>query len=109
MVMAACAMGWKRGVFANLRVRHLIPPDRLTTDYLVRLAEGIRFSSYVLDILYHLRPPPPPTDLWWWCRYYCALVTKFGRKRKFFCATKNAQRRARIAYESMHGGEPLAC
>jgi hypothetical protein len=37
------------GIIADLKLRHLIPPERLTLDYLSRLVEGIHFSSTLLD------------------------------------------------------------
>lgn len=40
------------GLIASLKLTHLIAPERLTEDYLVRLAEGIHFSSTLLDSEY---------------------------------------------------------
>ena len=37
------------GLIASLKLTHLISPERLTVDYLVRLSEGIFFSAVVLD------------------------------------------------------------
>lgn len=49
--LAACACDLDLGVglIAALKVTHLIPPERLTANYLCRLAEGIHFSSTLLD------------------------------------------------------------
>jgi len=54
--LAACACDIDLGVglIAALKLTHLIPPERLTEDYLTRLAEGIYFSAVVLA---HLRSP----------------------------------------------------
>jgi glycosyltransferase involved in cell wall biosynthesis len=52
MAACACDIGLGVGLFSALKLTHLIPPDRLTEDYLVRLTEGIYFSSVVLA---HLR------------------------------------------------------
>jgi hypothetical protein len=49
----ACDIGLGVGLIASLKLTHLIPPERLTEDYLARLAEGIFFSAVILD---HLRP-----------------------------------------------------
>jgi hypothetical protein len=44
----ACDIGLGVGLIASLKLTHLIPPDRLTESYLVRLTEGIYFSAVVL-------------------------------------------------------------
>jgi glycosyltransferase involved in cell wall biosynthesis len=45
----ACDIGLGLGLIAALKLQHLIPPQRLTVDYISRLAEGIAFSSTLLD------------------------------------------------------------
>jgi glycosyltransferase involved in cell wall biosynthesis len=49
--LAACACDLNLGVglVSALKLTHLIPPGRLTIDYLARLTEGIYFSSTLLD------------------------------------------------------------
>lgn len=48
--LAACACDLNLGVglFCALKLTHLMPPQRLTEDYLCRLVEGIEFSSIIL-------------------------------------------------------------
>jgi glycosyltransferase involved in cell wall biosynthesis len=103
LVLCACDLGLYRGMFKDLSLDHLIPPRRLTEEYLLRITEGIRFSCYILDML---RPPhkiPPPVNAWWWFKLGCDCLVKFGRKRRFYLANKRAQRRARELYESLKG------
>lgn len=102
MALLACAQGWQRGVFPELRMKHLIPPERLTEEYLVRLTEGILFSGFVVKVLHHLPVTPPPINAWWRLKYLCDMATKFGRKRRFYQAAKRAQRRARQLYEELN-------
>jgi glycosyltransferase involved in cell wall biosynthesis len=45
----ACDLGLGVGLIATLTLTHLIPSQRLTLDYLSRLAESIQFSSVILD------------------------------------------------------------
>lgn len=45
----ACKLGLGVGLVAALKLQHLMPPERLSADYLIRLAEGIHFSSTLLD------------------------------------------------------------
>jgi glycosyltransferase involved in cell wall biosynthesis len=49
LAACACDLGLGAGLIVDLKLQHCIPPDRLTTDYLSRLAEGITFSSVILD------------------------------------------------------------
>jgi glycosyltransferase involved in cell wall biosynthesis len=45
----SCDIGLGVGIMAALKLQHLMPPGRLTADYLARLAEGIHFSAVLLD------------------------------------------------------------
>lgn len=49
---AACDLGLAVGLMSALRLTHLIPPERLSADYLARLAEGTHFSAALLDAAY---------------------------------------------------------
>ena len=55
LAACACALGLGVGRIASLKLTHLIPPGRLTVDYLERLAEGIHYSSVLLDWEYGIR------------------------------------------------------
>ena len=48
MAACACDIGLGVGIVSDLRLTHLISPERLSEDYLTRLAEGIYFSAVVL-------------------------------------------------------------
>lgn len=49
LAACACDIGLGVGLIASLKLTHLISPERLTEDYLVRLCEGIFFSAVILD------------------------------------------------------------
>lgn len=49
LAACACDIGLGVGLISALKLTHLIPPERLTEDYLARLSEGIQFSSTLLD------------------------------------------------------------
>ncbi len=49
LAACACDVGLGVGLFRSLSLEHLIPPERLTEGYLARLAEGIEYSSVLLD------------------------------------------------------------
>lgn len=58
LAACGCDLGLGVGLVAALHLTHLIPPERLTVTYLSRLAEGISFSSVMLDQLWGLDPQP---------------------------------------------------
>lgn len=60
--LTACALGLGYGVFAELRMIHLIPKDRLTENYLLRLEEGIAFSSTLLQVKHNGATMSPPSS-----------------------------------------------
>lgn len=49
LAATACKLELGVGLISSLKLTHLISPERLTEDYLARLAEGIHFSSTMLD------------------------------------------------------------
>jgi hypothetical protein len=55
LAACACDIGLGVGLVASLKLTHLIPPERLTVEYLARLAEGIHYSSTLLDSEYGIR------------------------------------------------------
>jgi len=52
--LTACQAGFGTGVFARLKLKHLIPLARLEENYLVRLVEGVSYSTRAMD---HLNSP----------------------------------------------------
>lgn len=58
LAACACKVGLGVGLIASLKLTHLIPPERLSVDYLARLAEGIGFSSTLLDWEYGIQTRP---------------------------------------------------
>jgi hypothetical protein len=58
LAACACPLGLGVGLMPSLGLDHLIPRQRLTADYLVRLAEGISVSATVLDAYWGLPTAP---------------------------------------------------
>jgi hypothetical protein len=58
LAACACDIGLGVGLVSALKLTHLIPPVRLTEDYLTRLAEGIAYSSILLDKERGITHPP---------------------------------------------------
>ena len=49
MALTACDIGLGTGLFRDLQLTHLIPPNRLQEDYLLRLIEGLTYSVAILE------------------------------------------------------------
>jgi Glycosyl transferase family 2 len=93
LACCACASGLGVGIVAALKLTHLIPPERLTEEYLAKLAEGIHYSGAVLDHLYGLSIPKPSfaRRIWGW-RY---LIFLRFRSMKVAKAVERGRNRAR--------------
>jgi GT2 family glycosyltransferase len=59
LAACACDLGLGVGLIASLKLTHLISPQRLTLDYLARLAEGIQYSGALLDYFWNGKLEPP--------------------------------------------------
>lgn len=53
----ACDIGLGTGVFKALKLTHLIPPNRLKEEYLLKLTEGIAYSGVILESFRGRIPP----------------------------------------------------
>jgi glycosyltransferase involved in cell wall biosynthesis len=49
LAFTACDMGLGTGQFTSLKLTHLIAPERLKEEYLIKLSEGLCFSSTILE------------------------------------------------------------
>jgi len=48
-----CGLGFGKGVFAQLSLRHLIPPERCEESYLLRAIEGHAYSEWLHHWVLH--------------------------------------------------------
>lgn len=93
LASCACDLGMGVGLFAGLKLGHLIPAERLTEEYLLRLAEGIGYSGAILD---SFRPSAPPPRHW--SRRVIDLfryLRKDAREKRVYRAHTRGQARAR--------------
>jgi len=51
LALTSLEFGLGTGVFSLLKLTHLIPSQRLRPDYLIRLAEGLGYSSVLLEFV----------------------------------------------------------
>jgi glycosyltransferase involved in cell wall biosynthesis len=61
LACTACDIGLGTGLFTSLKLTHLIPPNRLKEDYLLKLAEASGYSSVIVESLRGKYPNLPPT------------------------------------------------
>jgi glycosyltransferase involved in cell wall biosynthesis len=97
LAICACDVGLGMGLFSSLKLTHLIPPTRLTEDYLAKLLEGLAYSSIVLDSFRTFgstasvngksaarKELTKLADL-------ARLLTRNGRERRFFRAVRSGE------------------
>ncbi|MBR8832767.1 MAG: glycosyltransferase [Stigonema ocellatum SAG 48.90 = DSM 106950] len=93
LAYTACDIGLGTGQFTSLKVTHLIPPSRLSEDYLLRISEGLSYSGTVLE---YFRGKLPATPTWKSSSIYLLyLRLRYGvRRRRFYEATQKGLRQA---------------
>jgi glycosyltransferase involved in cell wall biosynthesis len=89
----ACQMGYEIGTFPELRLLHLIPSERVSEDYLVRLIGATDFSGFLLNYKWHGVVPKSPFSL-----YNMAAFAKHtlldGRTERRICLARTRARSA---------------
>jgi glycosyltransferase involved in cell wall biosynthesis len=50
---AACRLGFGMGIFPQLRLTHLIPKERVTEDFLLRMQEGLDTTYWLMRYKWH--------------------------------------------------------
>jgi hypothetical protein len=91
-------MGMDAGVFARLELIHLIPPERLTEDYLLRLCKSLAMSSLLLRLVRGIPVRRLPRGVKWWSKLAYDSARKWGRERRFYLAHARGQRAALRAF-----------
>lgn len=101
LCFTAIAHGYGVGLFARLKLTHLIPRNRINLDYLLRLQESMGFSWAVLNYLYEgpasLAPRSPISRLGAWVRF----LAMNGTARRFELAGRRGRERARQLVQSI--------
>jgi glycosyltransferase involved in cell wall biosynthesis len=94
LAICACDLGLGMGLFAALKLTHLIPGDRLTEDYLERLLEGLAFSDLVLKSFRANQVLPPQRKLSTTAADALRLLLRNRRDRRFFRAVRRGEANA---------------
>jgi glycosyltransferase involved in cell wall biosynthesis len=90
--LTACDMGLGTGLFASLRLTHLIRAERVREPYLLKLLEGQVYSSHVLGAARGRRPMPPswPRLIWG----HVVALRRGSREFRFYRASLRGARAA---------------
>lgn len=101
LALTACEMGMETGLFARLKLTHLMPPQRLTEDYLLRLARGVAMSSLLMRLDRGTPVGRLPQGFKWWTKFLYDCARKWGRKRRFYIAQALGKRDALRTFIAM--------
>ena len=101
IALTAGDMGMKVGLFARLELKHLIPPERLTEEYLLRLRRGVMTSFWLLQFLRGKGLHRLPKGVKWWTKFIYDSARKRGRQRRFYMAEALGKRDAWIRFAGL--------
>jgi GT2 family glycosyltransferase len=105
LAWTACAMGFGMGQFKELKLKHLIPPERLTEDYFCRMYEGKGYTGVMLGRLWTRRDPEAVYEGFWnllrmgWRRFRADW-----KGRRFLAAKRRGEARARQQLQGISSG-----
>lgn len=102
LALTACDMELDMGLFARLRLTHLIPPERLTEEYLLRLRRDGIMSLWLLRFIRGKRLARLPQGLKWWTKFLYDALRKRGRARRFYMAEVLGKRDAWKMFAALH-------
>ncbi len=94
MALTACDMGMATGVFRRLEITHLIPPERMSEEYLLRVCRGAAMSALLLQLVRGTPVRRLPQGFKWRTRFLYDCARKWGRKRRFYLAEVRGKRDA---------------
>jgi glycosyltransferase involved in cell wall biosynthesis len=90
-----CSRGFGIGIFPALKLTHLIPQNRISEDYLLRLGEGAMVSNFLLDYKWSNIIPETPFDLGGMLSIAKTLLLRRGFDRSMRFAGVRAALKAR--------------
>jgi glycosyltransferase involved in cell wall biosynthesis len=94
LAICACDIGLGMGLFPELKLKHLIPPGRLTEDYLVKLVEGLAYSAVVLNSFRSNNGNGASGSLSSKLGDVARLLIRNRRERRFFRAIRSGETKA---------------
>jgi hypothetical protein len=91
----ACSIGFGVGIFTTLKMRHLIPKERLSASYLVSLKESLGFADVLLTYKWEGRLPRSPLSPLGVLRVLTDIFRVRGMSRRMYLANLRGIIRAR--------------
>ena len=106
----ACKIGYGRGVFPELKLTHLIPKERVSDSYFVRLLEETHLSGLVLAYKWQGILPTSPFSVRGILSIIKSLIIRRGFDRRVYFANLRATLKARrmlneLRRESLHAND----
>jgi glycosyltransferase involved in cell wall biosynthesis len=97
----ACQMGLGKGVFAELKLTHIIPQERMKPEFLVKMTEGNTRSWAFIRGMVDSEPPIPPRTLAHRIKIWMEAFRKRGLDRQLLLAEDRGtwQGWKRVAHE----------
>jgi glycosyltransferase involved in cell wall biosynthesis len=93
--LVGCSAGYGMGVFPELKLTHLIPKERVSDDYIVRIVEGNDLSGLLLEYKWRGTFPTSPFGLRGVVSIIKNLMTRHGFDRRVYLARLRAAVAAR--------------
>lgn len=90
----ACSQGLGMGVFPGLVITHLIPKERITEDYLLKVYEGTIHSDYLLAYKWRGKIPRNSRTFLGVLDLAASALVRRGLQRRMLLAQKRAARKA---------------
>ena len=108
MAYTACEIGLGCGVFPQLRLTHLIPKERVTREYLLRLCKGTHKSLALVEYKWLGKRPGSPFSIRGLFSVFKNVVLRRGIARKIYFAKLGSLITARrIIEETTRSAKPL--
>ncbi len=95
--IALCAhdLGLGTGRFMALRMVHLMPKERLTEDYMIRMYAGFEHSKETMHVIRHGALSPESATPVRQLRYFFTICRLRGFDRRIYVAREKAREAAR--------------
>jgi len=106
LALLSMKLGLGIGHFTQLHLNHLIPPNRLSEFYLLRLKEAMAASGVVLDHIYREPTPSRSSLLRYWLRRLKIFVCSEGTQKRMQLATLRGEQ---LGWEIVEHQSQIAC
>jgi len=100
----ACKMGFEIGTFPELRLLHLIPSQRVSEDYLVRLIGATDYSGFLLNYKWYGIIPKSPLSLYNMAAFAKHTILDGRTERRIGLARARARSAARRRIRELSSG-----